>query len=862
MSFFDVKKQTQSLKGNINPNFLHKYECSVCPLNTQRQLKHPKMEPAGTDKPLVYFLGEAPGADEDRKGVPFVGKAGRVLKFRLPADMLDQIRWNNCIRTRPPDNRDPDPIEIECCRPSIVRDIETTKPKAIFGFGAVPLRWALQQSGITKWRGRRIPVTVGEHSCWYYPFFHPSYILRTRKFTPRTTNRYGSELEFAFALDLKRAFDEVANNLPKPIVHDEGSALAGIEYVTGENGWNDVNTITDFLEHAANQKLVGFDYETNCLRPYTADAKILTVALATKDKAFAFPLEHSGSEWAEDEYEAVQKKFHRFLYKAPCRKLSHNLTFEMEWSAYFYGKEVLRASKWGDSLSQAYILRPQLGKGKPGCYALEFLCLQYFGVNVKQLSGLDRAVLDDVDVADVLKYNGLDAKYHRLLYQAQASRLKADKMLGVYKEHMRRLPTVVLTQLKGVPVNQKTVDKYYNEYVDILNKIDDDLADLKAAKQFKRKTGKDYRPSATTDVKAVLATVGLFPDKADEEALSGIDEPIIQKTLEWRKANKIWSTYIKPVIAESEHIYPDGRMHPITSTTRVETWRTSSEDPNYQNWPKRDTTAKVIRKQIDPGPGYKIVSFDYGSIQARNVAMESKDTALVEAFWKRYDIHADWTRRIAEIYPRWVEGGIESLDKKGFRELRSLTKNQMVFPAFFGAQAKSIAGYLGVPERIAEIVKDDFYGMFPGVPKWHKRITAFYYKHGYVTGLSGFRRHAPISPNQLINAPIQADEAVIVLDAMTRLSEIDPDVFQASMEIHDDLSFIWPAADVDKNAEVVINEMLDAPFDWINVPIVVEMSVGDNWADMEDVGEYASDKWFDDDNANPNDETIIMHGVV
>ncbi len=63
---------------------------------------------------------------------------------------------------------------------------------------------------------------------------------------------------------------------------------------------------------------------------------------------------------------------------------------------------------------------------------------------------------------------------------------------------------------------------------------------------------------------------------------------------------------------------------------------------------------------------------------------------------------------------------------------------------------------------------------------------------GYVTGLSGFRRRAPFGLNELINVPIQADEGCMVLDAMSRLSELGDPRFQAALEIHDDLTFIWP----------------------------------------------------------------------
>jgi DNA polymerase-1 len=247
---------------------------------------------------------------------------------------------------------------------------------------------------------------------------------------------------------------------------------------------------------------------------------------------------------------------------------------------------------------------------------------------------------------------------------------------------------------------------------------------------------------------------------------------------------------------------------------------------------------------VRPGNDLQIVAFDYAGIQARNVAMESKDTALVKAFWERYDIHKDWMERIEKVSPGWIPKGA---DKDTLKAYRHRAKNEMVFPSFFGAIPKSLAGYLGIDERKAEQLHEQFWHMFPDIKAWHNRIKRDYYKHGYVTGLSGFRRRAPISPNEIINSPIQADESVIVMDAMAYLSRLGDPRYQATLMVHDDLTFIWPKHEIDNNAEVVIAAMLNSPFSWINVPIGIEMKVGDDWSSVKEVGAYYSDEWHGSD---------------
>lgn len=852
MGFFDFHnsdRKTTLDVGGYSKEFLHRMECRVCPLNTAK-VKNPKMEATGSDEPSIYILGEAPGKVEDRKAEQFVGKSGSVLRFRIPEELLPVIRFNNCIRTRPPDNRSPTFVEMECCRPSIIRDIEDTKPQAIFGFGNVPLHWAIGQTGISKWRGRRIAVRVGSHSCWFYPMLHPAYILRSRKFTPRSLDEYGSEEEFVFALDLDDAFAEVTIGLPDANVHTPDDVFHQVEMVT-EAGARSLRIVGDFLESLYDEKIVGMDYETNGLRPYGEGRKILTVALARSDKALAFPLWHPQARWSSSYLKEVVKLFRRFLLRAKCRKVVHHLAFEMEWTGFFFGEDTLRAGKWGCSMSQAYLLDGRRAKSKPGPHSLEFLCLQYFGVNVKELAGVDVKNLENTSLPDVLRYNGMDAKYHGLLYRAQAVRLKQEGLRSVYKHHLRRIPTMVLTQLQGIPVDQKMVRKFDREYSKRLTKIESSISSMKISRKFKKMKGHEFRPSANEDVKYMMRDIlGIHGRRrsgysVDEKFLSEIDHPIARKVLKWRKANKVHSTYVVPFREDSPHVYRGSIIHPIISTTRTRTWRTSSEDPNVQNQPKRDDDAKRVRAQIKPGGDRRIVSFDYGQIQARNIAMESLDQALIKAFWDRYDIHDDWMRKILKAYPKWIPGGFKAIkDEKVRDKYRHRAKNQWVFPSFFGARAETLAGYLNIPDTISIDLQEEFWDMFPSIKQWQDNLVDSYYECGYVTGLSGFRRRAPISPTELINAPIQADEVLIVCDAMARLSELDPERLQACMEIHDDLIFNWPKDQVDRNAEEVIREMLNVPFKWAHVvPIVVDMSVGIDWASMEGAGTYSSDEW-------------------
>lgn len=847
MGFFaSGDKKTTKAGALPSTQMLHSLECRACPLD-KRRCNTPKMEPEGTKEPLVYILGDCPNEDADAAGRPFAGFAERTIRRELPDGFARKVRWSNVIRTNPPGGRfKPEPIELECCRPSVIRDIERARPKAIFGFGESVLNWATGHNRMASWRGRKLPVQIGKHVCWFYPFYHPDYLKSQH------TRSGESPLDHIWRLDLQRAVKEVPS-LPDPILHTPQDALAGVDFITGRRS-GDLDKVIDFLEMAAAQQVSGFDYETTALRPYRKEAIILSAAVATFDKTLAFPFRHREAGWTEAQLRALEDAWMDYL-RSRSIKAVHNLSFELEWSGFKFGEEIIRAGAiWADSCIQAFCLDERVGDRKPGCFALDFLIQQYFGLQLKKLSPLDKKRLGDEPLEDVLRYNGMDAKYHLLLWEAQRKRLIAENMEKVYQATVRRVPTVVLTMLRGVPVDQEEVEKQYKALTAQLAEAEEVVEKSSAARTFKSLTGRVFNPGSNPDVVKLCRDIlkdqaGYKKDggySADEEVLSKIADPIGAAVLAVRRVNKLRSTYVLPLRKGGEYLYPDGRLHPILNTVYAETGRLSSEDPNEQNFPKRK--GREIRKQVKAGKGKILVAIDYGQIEARVIAMASKDKNFVKALWERYDVHSEWAERIALAYPDRIGGKQNLKDKKIMKALRDDVKNQWTFPAFFGAAVPGIASYLHVPEDICKRLFVDFWKTFSGVKAWQEQTLEFYKKNGYVQYLTGRRRYGPLSPNQIFNSPIQGPTADLVLEAMESVSQRamrEGSDFQPIMQIHDDLTFEWDEDRADDHAEKVLDDMLavSKKFDFINVPITLEMSVGADWCNMEAVGDFSSDKW-------------------
>lgn len=136
----------------------------------------------GNPQARIMFVGEAPGAEEDREGLPFVGRSGKLLDRMLASIGLDRtnVYIANIICWRPPGNRTPTPQETAICLPFIKRQIELVNPEILVCVGQPSTTTLLEtREGITKTRGRWLEYDTGARKIKAIPFFHPAYLLRS-----------------------------------------------------------------------------------------------------------------------------------------------------------------------------------------------------------------------------------------------------------------------------------------------------------------------------------------------------------------------------------------------------------------------------------------------------------------------------------------------------------------------------------------------------------------------------------------------------------------------------------------------------------------------------------------------------------
>jgi DNA polymerase len=157
----------------------------------------------GNPEAKIMLIGEAPGAEEDRQGKPFVGRSGQLLDRMLGAIGLDRTKVYivNTVPWRPPGNRTPTPEEMELCLPFLNRQVELVAPKLVLTLGGPAMQTVFKTTaGIIKMRGRWQDVAIGAHQVGALPTLHPAYLLRN----PAAKQQAWSDL-----LSLKVKMDEL-----------------------------------------------------------------------------------------------------------------------------------------------------------------------------------------------------------------------------------------------------------------------------------------------------------------------------------------------------------------------------------------------------------------------------------------------------------------------------------------------------------------------------------------------------------------------------------------------------------------------------------------------------------------------------
>jgi DNA polymerase-1 len=329
-----------------------------------------------------------------------------------------------------------------------------------------------------------------------------------------------------------------------------------------------------------------------------------------------------------------------------------------------------------------------------------------------------------------------------------------------------------------------------------------------------KRTGTSKAPSTAVEVLEELA----------------LSHEIPRQILEWRQLMKLKGTYID---ALPQLVNPDtGRVHTCFNQAVAATGRLSSSDPNLQNIPIRTPLGREIRRAFIADSGNVLISADYSQIEFRVLAHLSEEPVLIDAFREGADFHE---RTAVKIF-----GADSGRDR---HELRSIAK-MVNYALLYGKGAFTLAKDIGVTQQAAQEFIDAYFAGFPRVRAFIDRTLESARVTGVVKTMYGRRRLVPelnsrdfqrrsASEREAVNMPIQGTAADIMKRAMIDVHAALADHPKARMilTVHDELLFEVPKADADEMAVVVRDRMQGAAA--LNVPLTVDIGVGDNWKDAK-----------------------------
>lgn len=409
--------------------------------------------------------------------------------------------------------------------------------------------------------------------------------------------------------------------------------------------------------------------------------------------------------------------------------------------------------------------------------------------------------------------------------------LKADTDLwNLYNEV--ELPLVeVLREMEkaGVRVDAEKLKQAEQVLTVELNQLEQRIYDLAGEKiniNSPRQVGELLFDKLKLDTKAKKSKTGQY--STSEEVLVALKDrhAIVGLILDFRAAQKLINTYIS---ALPGYIAEDGKIHTTYNQTVTATGRLSSSNPNLQNLPIRSERGRFIREAVIPDEGCRFLSADYSQIELRLMAHFSQDAHMLAAFRNGQDIHAATAARIYGL-------PIEQITKDQRRKAKTAN-----FGIIYGISAFGLAQQLDCSRAEAKQLIDDYFAAFPSVIRYIESQKELARQRGYAETLFGRKRYLPdinsqnatvrsFAERNAVNAPIQGTAADIIKMAMVSIHRrLKAEGLQAQMimQVHDELNFNVPVAEVDRVHEIVVGEMQNAVH--LSIPLIAECGVGENW---------------------------------
>ena len=412
------------------------------------------------------------------------------------------------------------------------------------------------------------------------------------------------------------------------------------------------------------------------------------------------------------------------------------------------------------------------------------------------------------------------------------NKMKEEEQLELFSNIEMKLSSVLASmEIEGVRVDTKVLDEMGENINKKLDELTSEIYNY-AGEEFNIQSPKQLGEILFEKLEIPYPKKKKTSYSTAREILDKIVDyhPIVEKIIEHRTLNKIYTTYI---VGIKNCVKEDGKLHTIYTQTLTRTGRLSSIEPNLQNIPIRYKEGKEIRKAFIPEENSVFLSSDYSQIELRMFAHMSGEQNLIDAFKHHLDIH---TKTAMDIY----HVSKDEVTKNMRRDAKAVN-----FGIIYGISSFGLAEDLGVDIKTAKKFLDNYLETFPGIKNYMDKIIKDAYEKGYVKTIMNRKRNIDelYNTNHMIkvqgermalNTPIQGSSADILKKAMIDIyNEFNRLNLKSKMilQVHDELIFNVKNDELEKVKEIVINFMENAYK--LNVPLEVDVEIGKNWYDAK-----------------------------
>lgn len=577
--------------------------------------------------------------------------------------------------------------------------------------------------------------------------------------------------------------------------------------------------------------LIAFDTETTSLDAQQAQVVGVSFAVEAGEAAYV-PLAHSYMGVpAQLDRDAVLQALKPLLEDPAKAKVGQHAKYDMNVLANASTPITVQGIAF-DTMLESYVLDSTATR-----HDMDSLALKYLGHSTIRFEdiagkGAKQLTFDQIALEQAAPYAAEDADVTLRLHQALWQKLEAvPSLVTVLKDiEMPLVPVLARIERNGALVDGKLLGQQSLELGEKMVALERQAHEL-AGQEFNLGSPKQLGAILYEKLGLpVLAKTATGQPSTAENVLADLAEQdfeLPKVIMQYRSLSKLKSTYTDKL---PEQINPrTGRIHTSYHQAVAATGRLSSSDPNLQNIPIRTAEGRRIRQAFVAPKGYKLLAADYSQIELRIMAHLAKDEGLLDAFRHDRDVHR---ATAAEVF------GVE-LDQVSNDQRRSA--KAINFGLIYGMSAFGLAKQIGVDRKQSQAYIDRYFARYPGVLAYMERTREQAAAQGFVETLFGRRLYLPEihSKNQAmrkgaertaINAPMQgtaADimkRAMVAVDAWLQESGLDARVI---LQVHDELVLEVREDLVDTVRDAIRPLMSDAAE--LDVPLVVEVGVGDNW---------------------------------